>query len=146
MRGLALIAALGGMVACQERAAPPADALASRNTNSAGVIADVMEFRRKGSVLTAVVRLRNVGTNAIALVEPRVGAAFLLDEPQGKKYQVLSDENGTPIADGGRSIGLTVDSPLTIWMKFPAPPVETRTVSLTIPEMALFEDLPIQTP
>jgi hypothetical protein len=71
--------------------------------------------------------------------------AYRLDATQGKKSPVLTDENGAAIADGARMTGVGSESRLTIWVKFPAPPPETQSVSFAVPEMALFEDLPIQT-
>lgn len=125
-------------------AAKPADALASHNTNWSGVVADVTEFRRKGNVLTALVRLRNTLTGS-HIVQFSIGGVYLMDEAGAKKYEVLTDEKGSYIAS---STGLFTEdvggNGITVWMKFPAPPLETKTATLAMPQMPPFEDLPIQ--
>jgi hypothetical protein len=124
----------------------PADALASRNTNWAGVVADVTEFRRKGNVLTAVVRLRNNITST-ALVQFNYREAYLMDEAGAKKYEVLKDEkDGYIAATPGGSVteGIVGGGTLTLWMKFPAPPPEVKTATFAMPGMPPFEDLSIQ--
>jgi hypothetical protein len=120
----------------------PADALASTNTNFGGVVADVTEFRRKGSVLTALVRLRNQGTG-IALVDIGFADSYVMDAGS-KKYQVLKDEEGAFIASPRVGDGLVDGGTRTLWMKFPAPPPELRKATLVLPGMPPFEDLPIQ--
>src|SRR5947209_9796494 len=78
-------------------AAAPAGALASQQTNWPGIVADVTEFRRKGSTLTARVVLRN---QAGADAEPDIhyGEVYVMDAAAGKKYEPLKDEKGTYIA------------------------------------------------
>jgi hypothetical protein len=123
----------------------PADALASRNTNWPGVVADVTEFRRKGNVLTALVRLRNTLTGGHTIVQFGIGGVYLMDEAGAKKYEVLKDEKDDYIASSKGLLTEAVDGggSTTIWMKFPAPPLETKTATLAMPQMAPFEDLPI---
>ncbi|HEX7181928.1 MAG TPA: hypothetical protein VF756_08810 [Thermoanaerobaculia bacterium] len=130
-------------------AAPGATAFASQETNWSGVIAEVTEFRRKGNTLTAKVRLRNQGS---AEVQPEIiyKEAYLMDLGAGKKYEVLKDEKGTYIAALRQNWGdrwyeeLQPGQAMTIWMKFPAPPADVKTVTLQIPGAPPFEDLPIQ--
>ena len=156
------------LAACQQRASPPAasspgaaptgtpasilppavkpaDALASHNTNWSGVVADVTEFRRKGNILTALVRLRNTLTDGHTIVQFDIGGVYLMDEAGAKKYEVLKDEKGDYIAS---STGLFTEGVggegITLWMKFPAPPLETKTATLAVPQIPPFEDLPIQ--
>jgi hypothetical protein len=117
----------------------PADALDSQNTNWGSVVADVLEFKRKGNVLTAVGRLRNEG-----LVELNLSAAYLLDEAQGKKYKALVDENGDVIGCCHGTTALGATAQLGFWVKFPAPPPEVKTITLVFPQTTPFENLPIQ--
>jgi hypothetical protein len=123
----------------------PPDALASHNTNFQGVIADVTEFRRKGNVLTALVRLRNQQTTT-AVIQIQFDRISVIDEAGAKKYEVLKDEKGAYIGSAPTGIyeGLAGTGTMTIWMKFPAPPPEVRMVTLAIPNMPPFDDLPIQ--
>ncbi|AMY07000.1 hypothetical protein LuPra_00164 [Luteitalea pratensis] len=121
----------------------PSDALASHLTDWDGVVADVTEFRRKGNVLTALVRLRSQGTQ-IQVIEVFFDSIYVIDEASGKKYQVLRDEKGTPIASSGAAEGILGGATKLMWMKFPAPPPEVRKATLALMKMQPFEDLPIQ--
>jgi len=126
-----------------------AAALSSQETNWTGVTADVTEFRRKGNTLTAKVRFRNSGTEQM---EPdiRLHDTYVMDANAGKKYEVLKDEKGTYIAMlhpgySDRWYGnVKPGEQVTIWMKFPAPPAEVKAVTLQLPGVPPFEDIPIQ--
>jgi hypothetical protein len=127
----------------------PVAALASQETNWSGVSAEVIEFRRKGNTLTAKVVLRN---HAGADIQPEIkyNEVYLMDLGAGKKYEVLKDEKGTYIAalrSGWNDRwydSLQPGQSVTLWMKFPAPPAEVKSVTLQIPGTPPFEDLPIQ--
>jgi hypothetical protein len=127
----------------------PAAALASQQTNWPGVVADVTEFRRKGSTLTAKVVLRNQG-NVDSEPNIHYNELYVMDLGAGKKYEVLKDEKGNYIAalhSGYRDQWYQTLQPggsYTIWMKFPAPPPDVKTVTLQIPGVPPFEDLAIQ--
>ena len=122
----------------------PTDALASSLTNFGGVVADVTEFRRKGAVLTAVVRLRNEATTT-AIVDISFAEAYVMDVG-AKKYLVLKDEEGAYIASAPARVydGLRDGGTQTVWIKFPAPPPEVPTATLVVPGMPPFDDLRIQ--
>lgn len=129
---------------------PPANSvLASQETNWQGVLAEVTEFRRKGNTLTAKVRLRNQGSGK-AQAEVIYKEVYLMDLGAGKKYQVLQDEKGAYIAGlksgwNDRWYGdLAPGESYTLWVKFPAPPAEVKSVTLQVPGVPPFEDLAIQ--
>ncbi|HEX5717316.1 MAG TPA: hypothetical protein VF179_14240 [Thermoanaerobaculia bacterium] len=133
-------------------AATPAAAgavLASQETNWQGVVAEVTEFRRKGNTLTAKVRLRNQGSEKVP-AEVIYKEVYLMDLGAGKKYQALQDEKGAYIADlrsgwNDRWYGdLEPGQSHTMWVKFPAPPAEVKSVTLQVPGVPPFEDLAIQ--
>jgi hypothetical protein len=73
-----------------------------------------------------------------------------MDLGAGKKYQVLQDEKGAYIA--GLKSGwndrwyddLEPGQSHTLWVKFPAPPAEVKSVTLQVPGVPPFEDLAIQ--
>jgi len=126
-----------------------APAVATQTSNWPGVVVDVAEFRRKGSTLTARVVLRNQGS-ANAQPDVNYNEVYVMDLAAGKKYEVLKDEKGTYIAalrSGWTNRwyeALAPGATFTIWMKFPAPPPEVKSVTLQIPGVPPFEDLPIQ--
>jgi hypothetical protein len=128
---------------------PPAGAvLASQDTNT-GAVAEITEFRRKGNTLTAKVRFVNRGS-ADSKQDISWSEAYLLDANAGKKYEVLKDEKGSYIATLVQGWGskwwdtIEPGQTRTIWMKFPAPPAEVKTITLQIPGAAPFEDVAIQ--
>jgi hypothetical protein len=133
-------------------AAPPpaaAPAIARQTTNWPGVSAEVVEFRRKGSTLTARVTLHNTASDT---VEPdiHINEVYVVDLGAGKKYEVLKDEKGTYIASLHTGYNnrwferMAPGTTYTIWLKFPAPPPEVKSATLQVPGIPLFEDLPIQ--
>jgi hypothetical protein len=130
-------------------AAPAAASLASQETNWSGVVAEVTELRRKGNTLTAKVRFRNQG-GAEAEPDVHYNEVYVMDLGAGKKYEVLKDEKGNYIAglrSGWNNRWYDKVQPgqsATIWMKFPAPPLDVKAVTLQVPGVPPFEDLPIQ--
>jgi hypothetical protein len=124
-------------------------ALASQETNWSGVTADVTEFRRKGNTLTAKIRLRNQGSKE-SQAEIHYNESYVMDAAAGKKYEVLKDENGAYIAalrSGWKDRWYEELKPgesQSVWMKFPAPPPDVKSVTLQIPGVTPFEDLSIQ--
>jgi hypothetical protein len=137
----------GGAVPSGAPASPAS--LASQETNWSGVVAEVTELRRKGNTLTAKVRFHNQG-GAEAEPDIHYNEVYVMDLGAGKKYEVLKDEKGNYIAglrSGWNNRWYDKVQPgqsATIWMKFPAPPADVKTVTLQVPGMPPFEDLPIQ--
>jgi hypothetical protein len=130
--------------------APSPGALATQETNWKGVVAEVTEFRRKGNTLTAKVRFTNRGSDE-GKPEIVYKEVYLIDTAGGKKYEVLKDEKGTPIAsltqnwnDRWYDSHLKPNESQMIWIKFPAPPAEVKTITLQIPNTPPFEDVTIQ--
>jgi hypothetical protein len=129
--------------------AAPAAAVATQTSNWPGVVADVTEFRRKGSTLTVRVVLRNQG-NVDSEPDIHYNEVYVMDLGAGKKYEVLKDEKGAYIAalrtgwNNRWYEKLAPGASYTIWMKFPAPPPEVKAVTLQLPGVPPFEDLPIQ--
>ena len=127
----------------------PESVLASQETSWPGIVAELTELRRKGNTLTARVRLRNQA-GAPAQTEVRYDEVYLMDLAAGKKYQVLQDEAGSFIAalrSGWKDRWYGEIAPgqgQLLWMKFPAPPPEVRSITLQVPGVPPFEDLPIQ--
>lgn len=127
---------------------PPATPLATQEV-AAGVSADVIEFRRKGNVLTAKVRYRNDGSQDVTL-DIMYDKSYVLDAAGGRKYEVLRDDDKNVIAALGPSYSdrywntLSPGKPLLLWMKFPAPPAEVKSATLQLDDAPPFDDLTIQ--
>jgi hypothetical protein len=132
-------------------APPPAagSVLASEETDWPGIVVELTEFRRKGNTLTARVRLKNGGSET---PRPEIvyREAYLLDTGAGKKYEALKDEKGNYIAalHSGYSDKwfdeIAPGQQRMIWIKFPAPPPDVKSVTLQIPGAPPLEDVPIQ--
>jgi hypothetical protein len=129
--------------------APAGTSLASQETNWPGITAEVTEFKRKGNTVTAKVRLVNKRSERTS-PELLWKEVALVDTAGGKKYEVLKDEKGAFIAStraGWTDRWEEWIEPGTsqiIWMKFPAPPLEVKTITLQIPKTPPFDDLTIQ--
>ena len=72
---------------------------------------------------------------------------YYIDEKEKKKYHVLRDSQnvflGSPNLLNDINTRLTAGGRVIVWFKFPAPPVNTTKISLIVPEVLPFEDLPI---
>ena len=78
--------------------------------------------------------------------------AYLLDETHQKKYLVLEDDAGRPVAaehehntNDTNDAGVIVraDAPLTAWAKFPAPPEDVEQIAVHLPGVDPFEAVAI---
>jgi hypothetical protein len=72
--------------------------------------------------------------------------SYLVDSSNKKKYLVIKDSSGQPLAGshgGSGSIKIGAGQTITTWAKFPAPPESVQKVTIYIPGMAPFEDIPI---
>jgi hypothetical protein len=73
--------------------------------------------------------------------------AYLIDPLNKKKYLVLKDEKGNPIATRHELkqlvITLAPGQTISTWAKFPAPPAQVEKISIYIPSVSPFEDIPI---
>ena len=134
--------------------APPAGAqqpapLASQDTNLPGVTAEVTEFKRRGNTLTAKVRYTSNAAEA-QTIDIAYDKSYVLDAAGGKKYEILRDDQKQYIAAMGSSYTdrywgtIRPGEPLTVWMKFPAPPPEVKTATLQLDDAPPFDDLAIQ--
>ena len=72
---------------------------------------------------------------------------ILMDDESRTKYPVMTDEKNNPVAPkhGGVNeyIYLGPHQTLKTWAKFAAPPAETKTISVYIPRVEPFENVPI---
>jgi hypothetical protein len=70
-----------------------------------------------------------------------------MDDETRTKYPVMTDEKKEPVAPkhGGVNeyIYLAPHKTLKTWAKFAAPPAETKTISVYIPRVEPFENVPI---
>jgi predicted small lipoprotein YifL len=130
-------------------AAAPAAKQSARETKVAGVVAELIESKRKDGVLTVQVRFRNTGDKAAgfwAIDGRNYDAYYVIAED--KKYLLLRDENKDPLSpvDGGSGIirvNLQPQETWLWWAKYPAPPAQVKKFSYVTPLTGPFDDVPI---
>ena len=114
-----------------------------------GVQVALLDVRRtSGDTVTVKWQYRNTNPNAADVRElysnGAANEAYLLDAKNKKKYMVLRDAGNEPIAEKHDSSRIDAAARITSWAKFPAPPPDVTKVTVMIPHVAPFEDVPIR--
>jgi hypothetical protein len=153
-----VLAALCALAALLAPAAPaqaaPAEPLASAPTNWPDVEVALMALERKGNVLTVKWAVTNGGDerSSVRFGLTSQATSYLVDEENGTKYYVLTDQDGNALAsehtwiDGntwGVSDTLEPGATARYWAKFPAPPPEVKTLTVLFDQTEPFEEVPI---
>ena len=117
----------------------------AQETEFGQVIAELTECKRKEGVLTVKVNFRNTGDASQGVsIETNHGKYELVYvTADGKKYFVLKDSEGAPLAPKYISESLKKGEKILWWAKFPAPPAEVKKINLIFPKVLPFEDVPI---
>lgn len=137
-----------------QAAAAPAPLASAQFSDDPDLRCDITEVKRlSGGVL--IVRFRLVDTQPQAAGGLTASAApkdiywsstwndhYVIDPAENKKYLVLTDSEGTRIADI-RDMHFKPGEQHLFWAKFPAPPATSTKVSVTIAKFAPFDDLPV---
>lgn len=98
-----------------------------------------------GDVLT--VALTYTGGQCCAYA--KVDEVSVIDDATSQRLGVLKDNEGkamaAPLFGSGKDIRVEASdtAPAQVWFKFPAPPATTKTVSITIPDVAPFDAVPV---
>ncbi len=102
--------------------------------------------RASGDTLTVRWSYRN-RTQEAKPVTDEIGETYLVDPINKKKYLMVRDANDLPVGgqdgDPNRVGGLPAGQTLTAWAKFAAPADDVERISVYIPNVPLFEDIPI---
>lgn len=134
--------------------AAPAEPIAAAPTNWPDVDVALMAVERKGNVLTLKWAVTNGGDERTSV---RFGltsqaTSYLVDEENGTKYYVLTDQDGNALATehawiDGNTWGVTdtlePGATARYWAKFPAPPPEVKTLTVMFDQTEPFEEVPI---
>lgn len=132
-----------------------AEPIATVETNLDGISLDVIALTRKGSVLTLKWAVRNDGEKSTEVKFHITGnvLTYVVDEESGTKYYVLTDKEGNAVASShnyldstgwGIELKALAGKSSRLWMKFPAPPPEVKTVTLFFNKaVEPLEDVPI---
>ncbi|MGQ0659053.1 MAG: hypothetical protein ACT4NU_13375 [Chromatiales bacterium] len=135
-----LAAACAAVVGLASTAAS-AEAIASGECND-NTSVELTELKRASGVLTAKVRYTAAADGAMARVNP--GETYVLDAAGAKKYEVLKDSDDNWLSSSNTSHQLyKAGDTHKAWYKFPAPPAEVASISLTLTNCEPLEDVPI---
>jgi glucose/arabinose dehydrogenase len=99
-----------------------------------------------GDILTIALAF----TGGKCCAHPDVDEISLIDDATSQRIGVLKDNSGKwmagPMSISKRQLNIgngSGDAPTQVFLKFPAPPATSKTVSLTIPEVAPFDAVPV---
>lgn len=77
--------------------------------------------------------------------EGSMADTFLIDEANQRKYFVLRDDTGRAVC--GEPIGsIPPNGERTAWCRFPGPPAGVGRISVAVPRLPIFRDVPIAEP
>ncbi len=137
-------------VAPQPTAPPPAAGPIATQIGPKGSQWDLSKVAVTGNVLTVQF---NVRTGEENLWNPSLPLSdvSVVDDATSQRYSPLKDNSGKPMAaplntinDQKLKLDIKKNSSGVIWVKFPAPPATSQTVSINIPEVAPFDGVAIQ--
>jgi len=155
-RGIGCAALILGTFLPLQAAAQAAKPLGTSDHEVSGVEVTLLELKRtSGDTVTAKWRYTNKDHDTKQLSKATGWTApyklsiesYIVDPANKKKYLVLKDSKGKPIAaahgSGSTSIKLEGGKSINTWAKYPAPPAGVEKVSLYIQGAAPFEDIPL---
>ena len=111
------------------------------------VVANITKVRVTADILTVEMIVENIGKERISYYLPLKEISYI-DDATSKKYSLLQDDEGKYMADPINSTSRDIafygeQREHLISMKFPAPPAESKTISLNIPKFGSFDVLPV---
>ncbi len=97
-----------------------------------------------GDVLTAHFRVRSPTGKRASTWLP-IERIHMIDDAGAISYRLLLGEDGQHLASAAHSNSLRIEAghDTPVWMKFPAPPTSSQTVSITLPKVGTFDGVPI---
>lgn len=107
---------------------------------------DLTKVRVTGNLLTAQFNVRPRLQEDISYWG-EIADISLVDDATAQRYSVVEDQSGRPMVSelGGDSLRVNTrrDETATVWVKFPAPPASSATVSITLPKVGSFDGVPV---
>ncbi len=136
---------------------PAAAALATEEHDVGGVQVDLTEVRRAaGDTMNVRWRYTNtsgedklLAANVGSWYSPYLLAAdtYLVDPEKQKKYLVITDSERRPVSSTTRheygEVTIAAGATINAWAKFPAPPEDVAQISVHVPGVIPFEEIPI---
>lgn len=135
------------VVATSPAPAPVAAALRT-SPGPGGSTVELTRVQVTGAIMTVELRFVPQPDKSMSQWYFNVNDVSIIDDVTSQRYSVLKDEQDKWMAaplSGGR-IGVTTSKgeSAIIWLKFPAPPASSATVSLNFPDVSPFDGVPVQ--
>lgn len=140
-------------IQAQDASASPASAAASARTADTefgdGVVVEVVSVTRGENDVTVKFKYTNNGSNKSEFHNSNYGydniaaEVYYIDPKNKKKYTVIKDAEGKPLASLAQNIKLAAGESKSGWVKLPAPPPDTTAVTVVMPGAPPFEKVPI---
>lgn len=143
-------AAPDASAATPQTAPPSASAPIATQTGPKGSQWDLTKVAVTGDVLTVQFDVR-AGDEHLWNPSLPLSDVSVVDDATAQRYSPLQDNAGKPMAaplntqnDKKLKLDIQKNSSGVIWVKFPAPPATSQTVSINIPEVGPFDGVAIQ--
>lgn len=129
---------------------PPPPPILSSQKGPDGSQVDLLKAQVNADTLTVELQYKAGPAGAVSS-NYAVDQVGVMDEATTKLYRVLKDQSGSYMASplltdqGKQLIDLTSskEKPVSVRFKFSAPPVDTKTISVTIPEVGTYKAIPL---
>ena len=102
-----------------------------------------------GQLMTVQFQVKPAAGKSLLLTGQRMDEVSLVDEASSQRYTVVKDDAGkylaSPVSGDGKRLFINTgtNASAVVWFKFPAPPPEAKTVSLTIPQVGPFDGVTV---
>ena len=155
---LALIIACAGFVSlagpatklrAQDASTSPATARTEDTEFGDGVTVELISVTRGENDLTVKFRYINNGSKPAEFYKSNyshnnvAALVYYIDPKNKKKYEAIKDAEPKPLASLAENIKLEPGASKSAWVKLPAPPADTSTVTVVLPGAPPFEKVPI---
>ncbi len=122
----------------------PAQAAIQSQPGPDGAQVDLLKVAVTGDILTVTLRCSSEERINSEIFDVR--KISIIDDATSQRIGVLKDNAGNWMASNTNNNSLNTDctiKPGIIWLKFPAPPATSPTVSINLPEVAPFDGIPV---
>ena len=136
-----------------EHPTPPPPTLLSSQKGPGDSQVDLLKAQVTDNILTVELQYKPGSEDKHVSSTYAIDQVVVTDETTAKTYSVLKDQSGTYMASpvrtdqGKQQINIDLssskDKPVAVWFKFPAPPVDTKAISISIPEVGTYKEIPV---
>jgi hypothetical protein len=133
----------------EEAPAPPAPdetVIQTQEGSPGNIHVDLTRARVTGDILTVQLRFRNT-TDRHTTVRFPVDEVNYVDDASARRYSVLEDETGAPMASPLSQdrivLHLSGEQTAVAWFRFAAPDPASQTISISIPGVGPFDGIPV---